>query len=121
MLTHVRCRIEERCRKAKVRGGREGWGVGVRVRVRVRVCGWVREAECMFVVSCRLLMATINTMMFSFPSSAQAPFTNARDMLTRVFRRVDQGRTGRVSLQQFLQVWQNVMQLMEVRNGWLGG
>ena len=42
---------------------------------------------------------------------ARAPFTNDRDVLRRVFRLVDSDRTGRVSLQQFLQVWQNVLHL----------
>jgi len=42
---------------------------------------------------------------------ARAPATGPRDLLRVAFNAVDVGRTGRVSLQQFLQCWQNVLEL----------
>lgn len=45
--------------------------------------------------------------------SARAPSTMTKDLLRRAFWKVDPARTGTVSLQQFMQVWQNVLQLNE--------
>ena len=44
---------------------------------------------------------------------ARAPYKLPRDILRLAFVRVDPRRTGYVSLAQFMQVWQNVLQLWE--------
>ncbi|MEW5318145.1 MAG: hypothetical protein WDW38_009391 [Sanguina aurantia] len=44
---------------------------------------------------------------------AHAPAAFAKDILRRAFWKVDPARTGTVSIQQFLQVWQNVLCLIE--------
>ncbi|CAG9465779.1 unnamed protein product [Pedinophyceae sp. YPF-701] len=50
--------------------------------------------------------------------AARAPFTNAKDLLTRQFIIVDPHNTGRISVQQFLQVWQNNLRLREYEERW---
>eukprot|EP00200_Dunaliella_tertiolecta_P007628 CAMPEP_0202381592 /NCGR_PEP_ID=MMETSP1127-20130417/37027_1 /ASSEMBLY_ACC=CAM_ASM_000462 /TAXON_ID=3047 /ORGANISM="Dunaliella tertiolecta, Strain CCMP1320" /LENGTH=1435 /DNA_ID=CAMNT_0048980603 /DNA_START=339 /DNA_END=4646 /DNA_ORIENTATION=+ len=49
-------------------------------------------------------------------NAARAPASRTKDVLREAFWRVDPDRTGRVSLQQFLQVWQNVLCLLEYRD-----
>ncbi|GMH32772.1 hypothetical protein BSKO_00606 [Bryopsis sp. KO-2023] len=46
---------------------------------------------------------------------AQAPAALQRDILRQAFWKVDPHRVGDVSLQQFLQVWQNILELFEYK------
>ncbi|KAK9820398.1 hypothetical protein WJX72_009942 [[Myrmecia] bisecta] len=46
-------------------------------------------------------------------AAARAPSALVKDIMRQAFWRVDPKKTGEVSLQQFLQVWQNVLQLEE--------
>ncbi|GLC70429.1 hypothetical protein PLESTF_000972700 [Pleodorina starrii] len=54
-------------------------------------------------------------------SAARAPSALEKDILRQAFWRVDPQRTGEVSIQQFLQVWQNVLRLMEYEDAWIKG
>eukprot|EP00798_Chlamydomonas_sp_ICE-L_P017096 gene17096-23393_t len=46
-------------------------------------------------------------------NNARAPSSSAREVLREAFWKVDPQRTGMVSLAQFLQVWQNILMLMQ--------
>ncbi|EFJ49062.1 hypothetical protein VOLCADRAFT_90304 [Volvox carteri f. nagariensis] len=52
-------------------------------------------------------------------NAARAPSALEKDILRQAFWRVDPQRTGTVSIQQFLQVWQNVLRLMEYEDSWV--
>ncbi|KAG2428966.1 hypothetical protein HXX76_011210 [Chlamydomonas incerta] len=52
-------------------------------------------------------------------NSARAPAALEKDILRHAFWRVDPQRTGAVSIQQFLQVWQNLLRLMEYDDVWV--
>ncbi|GFR50670.1 hypothetical protein Agub_g12921 [Astrephomene gubernaculifera] len=54
-------------------------------------------------------------------SAARAPAALEKDILRQAFWRVDPGRSGAVSVQQFLQVWQNLLRLMEYEDVWVKG
>ncbi|CAD7702032.1 unnamed protein product [Ostreobium quekettii] len=50
-------------------------------------------------------------------ASAQAPAALQKDVLRHAFWKVDPQRAGDISIQQFLQVWQNILQLREYEEG----
>ncbi|GIL75046.1 hypothetical protein Vretifemale_4865, partial [Volvox reticuliferus] len=54
-------------------------------------------------------------------NAARAPSALEKDILRQAFWRVDPQRTGSVSIQQFLQVWQNILRLMEYEDVWSKG
>ncbi|KAG2496899.1 hypothetical protein HYH03_004906 [Edaphochlamys debaryana] len=51
--------------------------------------------------------------------AARAPAALEKDILRQAFWRVDPQKTGSVSIQQFLQVWQNILRLMEYEDSWV--